>query len=80
MDNQQRIYSIIVVTYNNAGGLQRTLRSIRQLDYVQKETVVIDGGSKDETLNILAENQDVITISVSEKDNGIYNAMNKGIR
>ena len=80
MDNQQRIYSIIVVTYNNAGGLQRTLRSIRQLDYVQKETVVIDGGSKDETLNIIAENQDVITISVSEKDNGIYNAMNKGIR
>jgi glycosyltransferase involved in cell wall biosynthesis len=41
---------------------------------------VIDGGSKDESLKIIAENQDIITTSVSEKDNGIYNAMNKGIR
>ena len=80
MDNQQRNYSIIVVTYNNADGLLRTLKSIRQLDYLQKEIVVIDGGSKDESLNIIAENQDVITTSVSEKDNGIYNAMNKGVR
>ncbi len=80
MDNQQRNYSIIVVTYNNADGLARTLKSIRLLDYVQKEVVVIDGGSKDETLNIIAENKDVITTSVSEKDSGIYNAMNKGIR
>ena len=80
MDNQQRNYSIIVVTYNNADGLARTLKSIRLLDYVQKEVVVIDGGSKDETLNIIAENKDVITTSVSEKDSGIYNAMNKGIQ
>lgn len=80
MDNQQRNYSIIVVTYNNADGLARTLKSIRLLDHVQKEVVVIDGGSQDETLNIIAENKDVITTSVSEKDSGIYNAMNKGIR
>lgn len=80
MDNQQRNYSIIVVTYNNADGLARTLKSIRLLDYVQKEVVVIDGGSQDETLNIIAENKDVITTSMSEKDSGIYNAMNKGIR
>ena len=80
MDNQQRIYSIIVVTYNNADGLLRTLKSIRLLDYVQKEIVVIDGGSKDETLNIIADNQDIITTSVSEKDSGIYNAMNKGVK
>ena len=80
MNQQQRNYSIIVVTYNNADGLQRTLKSIRLLDYLQKETVVIDGGSKDETLNIISGNQDIITTSVSEKDKGIYNAMNKGIR
>lgn len=80
MDNRQRHYSIIVVTYNNADGLRRTLKSIRQLDYAQKEIVVIDGGSQDDTLNIIAEHQDVITTSVSEKDSGIYNAMNKGIR
>lgn len=80
MDNQQRNYSIIVVTYNNANGLRRTLQSIRQLNYVQKEVVVIDGGSQDDSLSVIAENQDIITTSVSEKDSGIYNAMNKGIR
>ena len=75
-----RKYSIIVVTYNNANGLQRTLQSIRHQCYAQREVIVIDGGSKDESLKIIAENQDIITTSVSEKDNGIYNAMNKGIR
>ena len=80
MDNQQRNYSIIVVTYNNANGLRRTLQSIRQLDYTHKEVVVIDGGSKDDSLSVIAENQDIITTSVSEKDNGIYNAMNKGVK
>ena len=80
MDDIKRKYSIIVVTYNNADGLSRTLKSISQLNYVQKEVIVIDGGSKDESLNIIAENQDIITCSVSEKDKGIYNAMNKGIK
>ena len=80
MDNQQRNYSIIVVTYNNANGLRRTLQSIRQLDYTHKEVVVIDGGSKDDSLSVIAENQEIITTSVSEKDNGIYNAMNKGVK
>ena len=75
-----RKYSIIVVTFNNADGLQRTLKSIRQLDYANKEVIVIDGGSKDKSLSIIAENQDIITYSVSEKDKGIYNAMNKGIK
>lgn len=78
--DKERQYSVIVVTYNNADGLRRTLKSIRQLDYAQKEVLVIDGGSKDDTLTIIAENQDIITTSVSEKDNGIYNAMNKGIK
>lgn len=80
MDERKKLYSVIVVTYNNADGLRRTLQSIRQLDYVQKEVIIIDGGSSDDSLNIIAENQDIITTSVSEKDNGIYNAMNKGIK
>ena len=49
METTQRKYSVIVVTYNNADGLQRTLKSIRLLDYAQKEVVVIDGGSTDES-------------------------------
>lgn len=80
MEKTPRKFSIVVVTYNNADGLRRTLKSIRQLDYEQKETIVIDGGSKDESLTIIAECQDVITNFVSEKDTGIYNAMNKGVR
>lgn len=75
-----RKYSIIVVTYNNADGLRRTLNSIRQLAYVHREVIVIDGGSKDGSLHIIAENQDIVTTSVSEKDNGIYHAMNKGVK
>ena len=59
MDNQKRQYSIIVVTYNNADGLKRTLKSIRQLDYAQKEVVVIDGDSNDTSLDVIAEHQDV---------------------
>jgi len=75
-----RKYSIIVVTYNNAEGLSRTLESIRSLDYGERETIVIDGASKDNTQEILSANKDIITVAVSEKDSGIYNAMNKGIK
>lgn len=74
-----RKYSIIVVTRNNADGLSRTLQSIRLLDYDGKETIVIDGASQDHTMDVLAANQDIVTHFVSEKDSGIYNAMNKGI-
>lgn len=80
METNKRTYSIIVVTYNNASGLERTLQSIRRLAYAQKEVVVIDGGSQDGSLDVIANYQDIITTSVSEKDNGIYNAMNKGVR
>ena len=74
-----RKYSIIVVTRDNADGLGRTLQSVRQLDYDHKETIVIDGASKDNTMEVLEENKDIVTHFVSEKDTGIYNAMNKGI-
>lgn len=78
--NNIRKYSIIVVTYNNSAGLSRTLKSIRSLNYSEKETIVIDGASKDDTQEILSTNKDIITVAVSEPDSGIYNAMNKGIK
>lgn len=77
--NKERKYSIIVVTRNNAQGLERTLLSIRSLDYSQKETIVIDGASIDGTSTIILRFEDVVVTYVSEKDSGIYNAMNKGI-
>lgn len=75
-----RTYSIIVITYNNADGLQRTLQSISQLDHASKEVIVIDGQSQDNTKDVISSYKDVITTFVSEKDYGIYNAMNKGIK
>ena len=78
-EGRMRTYSIIVVTRNNAGGLSSTLQSIRQLDHEQKETIVIDGASDDNTMEVLEANKDMVTHFVSEKDTGIYNAMNKGI-
>lgn len=80
MDKDTRTYSIIVVTYNNAEGLHRTLESIRLLDYSKKEIIVIDGGSQDNTTEVVHEYDNIITTFVSEKDNGVYNAMNKGIK
>lgn len=72
-------FSIITVTWNNGDGLKRTLDSIRRLDYQEKQVIVIDGGSTDDTSAVMEQNRDIITVVVSEKDNGIYNAMNKGI-
>ena len=80
MESGKRKYAIIVVTLNNAEGLSRTLQSIRSLNYDEKETIVVDGASKDSTPDLLTSNKDIITIAVSEKDTGIYNAMNKGIK
>ena len=72
--------SIIVVTRNNAEGLRRTLQSIGLLDYDAKETIVIDGASTDHTRDVLTDYSDIVSTAVSERDTGIYNAMNKGIR
>ena len=75
-----RKYSIIVVTLNNADGLERTLNSIRKLDYADKEVIVIDGKSTDQTPSVVSKYEGIVTTFVSEKDAGIYNAMNKGVK
>ncbi len=76
----ERKYSIITVTYNNAEGLKRTLDSVRKLSYKHFELIIIDGGSSDATKDIVNGYDDEVTKFVSEKDNGIYDAMNKGVR
>ena len=73
-------YSIITVNYNNCEGLRRTIESVIHQTYRDFEYIVIDGGSKDGSADVLREYDKVITYWVSESDNGIYNAMNKGIR
>ncbi|WP_066377207.1 MULTISPECIES: glycosyltransferase family 2 protein [unclassified Anabaena] len=70
--------SIITVTYNRIEDLRETFASITSQIYTNIEYIVIDGGSQDGTLDFLRVNDDIITYWVSEKDAGIYHAMNKG--
>lgn len=71
--------SIITVCYNSAKTIEDTLRSVISQDYPNIEYIVIDGNSMDETISILKRYSGKINILISEKDNGIYDAMNKGI-
>lgn len=74
------LVTIITATYNAASCLRRTIESIRRLKYENIEWIVIDGGSKDGTVEIIQENEDIIGYWVSEPDAGIYDAWNKGVR
>lgn len=71
--------SIITINYNNSEGLERTLKSVRSQSYSDYEHVVIDGGSKDNSVDIIKSYEDHLSFWVSEPDGGIYNAMNKGV-
>lgn len=72
-------FSIITVNYNNREGLRRTIESVVGQAFRDFEFIVIDGGSTDGSADVLRQYDDRITYWVSEKDSGIYNAMNKGI-
>lgn len=73
--------SIIVVSLNNSkADICSTLDSISQQDYPNKEIVVIDGGSGPETISALRNYSGLTGYFCSEKDNGIYDAMNKGLK
>jgi glycosyltransferase involved in cell wall biosynthesis len=72
--------SIITINYNNKKGLEKTLESVFNQVFKEFEFVVIDGGSTDGSKELLLEYKDKITYWVSEKDNGVFHAMNKGIK
>jgi glycosyltransferase involved in cell wall biosynthesis len=72
-------YSIITVNYNNKKGLKKTIESVMCQSFRDFEHIIIDGGSTDGSVDVLREYDEHITYWISEKDNGIYNAMNKGI-
>lgn len=73
-------FSIITVVYNSELLLEGTLKSILGQTSDNFELIIIDGGSTDGTLEIIKRYDDQIDFWVSEKDQGIYDAMNKGIR
>lgn len=76
--------SIVTINYNNAEGLRKTLASVAAQTYRDIEHIVIDGGSTDGSVDIIKEyvNQCMMydVLWVSEKDKGIYDAMNKGVK
>lgn len=72
--------SIITVSYNAASTIEQTILSVIQQEYPNIEYIVIDGGSTDGTVDIIRKYEDKIVYWVSEPDEGIYDAMNKGIR
>ena len=73
------LISIITVVYNNSAHIQKSLNSIYNQKYKNFEIIVVDGGSTDNTLNIIKQNNNKIDFWISEKDNGIYDAFNKGM-
>lgn len=72
--------SIITVCFNSVHHLEEAIRSVVNQPYPNKEYIVIDGGSTDGTLEIIKKYKDEITYFVSEPDNGISDAFNKGIK
>ena len=72
--------SIITVAFNSAKTIKGTIESIISQDYNNIEYLIIDGGSKDGTMEIVKSYAEHVKYVVSEPDNGIYDAMNKGIR
>jgi len=71
--------SVITINYNNASGVKKTIESVITQNYSDYEYILIDGGSTDDSKDIIEKYKDRFNYCISEPDNGIYHAMNKGI-
>ncbi|MCU7835163.1 MAG: glycosyltransferase [gamma proteobacterium symbiont of Taylorina sp.] len=71
--------SLITVSFNRQETIEDTILSVQSQSYTNLEYIIIDGASTDNTLNIIKKYPDVVSHFVSERDEGIYDAMNKGI-
>ncbi|MCB0414535.1 MAG: glycosyltransferase [Bdellovibrionales bacterium] len=78
-ENQNFKISVVTICLNNKDGLKKTINSVIFQDYDNLELIIVDGGSTDGSKELLEEFNDSISYWVSEKDNGIYSAQNKGI-
>ncbi|MGL5318547.1 MAG: glycosyltransferase [Bacteroidales bacterium] len=74
------ILSIVTINKDNKEGLQQTLESLKNQTSKEVELIVIDGNSKDGSLDVIQTYSSIINRYISEEDSGIYNAMNKGIQ
>lgn len=73
------LFSIITITYNAEKFIERTIKSIVAQTDKNFEYIIIDGASKDKTLEIVNKYKSVVDVLVSEPDKGLYDAMNKGL-
>ncbi|MDA7454430.1 glycosyltransferase, partial [Candidatus Pelagibacter ubique] len=73
-------FTIITVVLNSKAELETTIKSLSNQDFRDFEYLIIDGGSTDGTETLVKNYTDIITKYVSEKDTGLYDAMNKGIK
>ena len=73
-------YSIITINYNNGKELRRTIESVINQSFRDVEYIIIDGGSTDDSVDIIKQYAEHIDFWISERDHGVYNAMNKGLK
>ena len=71
--------SIITISFNTENTIEKTLQSVADQSYKNIEHIIVDGGSKDNTLEICNSFSHVTKI-ISEPDNGVYDAFNKGLK
>ncbi|OAV72842.1 PGL/p-HBAD biosynthesis glycosyltransferase [Bacteroidales bacterium Barb6] len=74
------LITVVTVAYNSIGTLEKTIQSVITQDYGNTEYILIDGGSTDGSIDMIKKYASRLSAWISEKDNGIYHAMNKGIR
>ena len=74
------LFTVITVTYNAEQTLMQTLKSVQNQTYPHIEHIIVDGGSSDGTIELIKKHETVQTKWISEKDNGIYDAMNKATK
>ncbi len=72
--------SVITVCYNSADTIEQTIQSVVSQNYGELEYIIIDGGSKDGTLAVIEKYRESISLLISEPDQGVYDAMNKGLQ
>lgn len=76
-DSALPVVSIITVVYNSEEFIERTILSVRSQTYPNIEHIILDGASKDRTLELIKKHENIIAFWKSERDSGIYDAMNK---
>ena len=79
-NNQLSVITVIIAVFNGEKYLQQCIDSVANQTYVDRQIIVVDGGSYDNTLKIIKLNQEKLSYWVSELDKGIYDAWNKGLK